>query len=274
MSHIRQSLSNETGDSFASVRNAGGAVRQVLGVSQYTNGLGAGFALAAAAAAALLISVGIVSLFRVAWERALLLTLPAVFLMIASAAGWYPLFPRAMLFLAPSLVLFLAAGCTVLLKSGRSAVFRASVLALLALVVVSQGASTVRTLQSFRPDDGIKPIMNHSYRWRSASARVMPYSVNFAAQYAFAPLPRMRLCPGLGSSVLSARLVAGGSRSWRRRSVVSGPEIAFQPLSYRRIPRLRPERHDARSRVATTGPRLGDPCRAERKGAPNARRPT
>ena len=183
LSHIRHSLSNENGDSFTSVRNAGGAVRQVLGVSPYTNDLGAGFAFAAAAAAAVLISVGIVSLFRVAWEKALLLTLPAVFLVIAFAAGWYPLFPRAILFLAPSLVLFLAAGCAVLLESGRSTVVRGSVLALLALVVVSQGASTVRTLQSFRPDDGIKPIMNTlAERQRPGDAVYL----NFAAQYAFA----------------------------------------------------------------------------------------
>jgi hypothetical protein len=158
LSHIRHSLSNENGDSFTSVRNAGGAVRQVLGVSPYTNDLGAGFAFAAAAAAAVLISVGF-------------------------AAGWYPLFPRAILFLAPSLVLFLAAGCAVLLESGRSTVVRGSVLALLALVVVSQGASTVRTLQSFRPDDGIKPIMNTlAERQRPGDAVYL----NFAAQYAFA----------------------------------------------------------------------------------------
>jgi Dolichyl-phosphate-mannose-protein mannosyltransferase len=183
LSHIRQSLSNENRDSFTSARNAGGALRQVLGVSQYTNDLGAGLAFAAAAAAALLISVGIVSLFRVAWERTLLLTLPAVFLMIASAAGWYPLFPRAMLFLAPSLVLLLAAGCTVLLKSGRSAVVRGSALALLALVVVSQGASTARTLQSFRPDYGLKPIMNTMAERQRPGDSVY---LNFAAQYAFA----------------------------------------------------------------------------------------
>ena len=183
LSHIRQSLSHENVSSLTSLRNAGGAVRQVLGVSPYTNGLGAGFALAAAAAAALLISVGIVGLFRAAWERALLLTLPAVFLTIASAAGWYPLFPRAILFLTPSLVLFLAAGCTTLLASGRGALLRGSVLVLLGLVVVSQAASTVRTLQAFRPDDGIKPIMNKLAERERPGDTVY---LNYAAQYAFA----------------------------------------------------------------------------------------
>jgi hypothetical protein len=199
LTHIRRSLSQDNINSLTSLRNAGGAVRQVLGVSPYSNDLGVAFAFAAAVAAALLIAVGFVSLIRNAWESALLLTLPAVFLMAASAAGWYPLFPRTMLFLVPTLVLFLAAGCRALLESSRSAVFRASVLVLLALVIVSQAASTVRTLQSVRPDNGIKPIM------RALAERQRPGDavyLNFAAQYAFAHYLQ---CNCAGSSVARAK---------------------------------------------------------------------
>lgn len=228
LTHIRQSLSRENVDSFTSLRNAAGAIRQVLGVSQYTNDLGAGFALVAAVAAALLISVGMVSLFRVAWERALLLTLPAAFLLIASAAGWYPLFPRSMLFLAPSLVLFLAAGCTVLLESGRGALLRGAALGLLALVVVSQTASTVRTLQSFRPDNGIKPIM------RTLAERERPGDtvyVNYAAQYAFAHYLQ---CDCAGSSVARAKR----SGLWPADRTDAGPE-QWSPALRSRSPALR-----------------------------------
>jgi hypothetical protein len=183
LSHLRHSLTRENINSLTSIRNAGGAVRQVLGVSPYSNDLGVAFAFAAAAAAAILFLVGVVRLARIAWDTALVLLLPAVFLLIASALGWYPVLPRTMLFLAPMLVIFIAAGCSALLESDRAILVRGSVLALLGLVLVAEAASTARAVQGVRPDDGIEPIINTLAQRERRGDTVY---LSFAAQYPFA----------------------------------------------------------------------------------------
>ena len=166
LSHLRHSLYRENIDSLTSVRNAVGAVRQLLGVSQYSNGLGAAFAVAAAVAAALLIAAGIFHLARTAWQAMLLLLLPAAFLLVASAAGWYPMLPRTLLFLVPTLAVCMAAGCGAVFDRRPGLAAGTSIVILLALVF---------TARRLRPSAlygqcGLMTASSRSWRrWRSDS---------------------------------------------------------------------------------------------------------
>jgi hypothetical protein len=216
LSHLRQSLSRENLNSLTSARNAVGAVRQLLGVSQYTNDLGAAFAFAAAAAAALLIVAGIFGLARTAWQSALLLLLPPAFVLGASTAGWYPMLPRTLLFLAPTLVLLMAAGCRVLLDLRPGMPAGALVLLLLTLVFTSEAASTVRALQAVRPDDGVKPIMaTLAERQRPGDTVYLSYAAQYPfAYYLHCKCAGPRIARAVDERLWKVKPVSGGVAQW------------------------------------------------------------
>jgi hypothetical protein len=166
----------------SSSRDGLGALREILGVSSTSSGLGV-FAVIATTCAASLIIIGAVQLARRDWQAAALLFLPGFFAFAASTVGWYPLLPRTMLFLAPALVIFVAEGSTALIAQSRSGIVRSAALVLLAVVVVAEGSATIRTIGAVRPDDGIRPIMRMLAMQERRSDTVY---VSYASQYALA----------------------------------------------------------------------------------------
>jgi hypothetical protein len=188
-SHARDWPANQTLRSFDSLQNLTGNVRDLLGVASYSNylgysnGLGATFSLAAAMCAALFLTTGAVGLVRSDWRRGCLLLLPGVFMLVASALGWYPILTRALLFLIPALALCAAEGFRILFEWSRAGAARSALLALLALLITAEIASTARAIQSVRPDDGMKPVMRILADHERATDTIY---LDFASQYAFA----------------------------------------------------------------------------------------
>ena len=182
LSQLRRSFGGEEIGSVSSFRHGLGALREMLGVSSNGSGLGA-FAAIAAFCAASLIIIGVVQLARRDWQPAALLLLPGFFAFAASAVGWYPVLPRTMLFLAPTLVIFLAEGSSALVAVSRSSIVRSAALVLLAVVVVAEGSATIRAIRAARPDDGIKPIMRTLALQERRGDTVY---VGYASQYALA----------------------------------------------------------------------------------------
>jgi hypothetical protein len=234
LSHLRRSLSTETIRSIGSARNAAANLRQVLGVSEvsgilgYGNGLGATFSLAATLCAALLITVGAVRLVKRDWRRGALLLLPGFGAVGASALGWYPIFPRTLLFFAPALAILAAEGFRTLFGWSRSAAVRSVVIGLLALLIIAETASTVHGIEIVRPDDGIKPIMRILADHQRAGDTVY---LDFASQYAFA---HYLGCRCAGSQVSRA----ARERLWKV-SPVPGSARQWAPALESRTPRFR-----------------------------------
>jgi hypothetical protein len=188
LSHLRRSFSSESISSVSSLRDVTGNLRLVLGVSgqanefAYGNGFGAIPAMAAALCAGLFVAWGAIRLAR-QWPRGPLLLLPGCFALVASIIGWYPIFPRAMLFLAPSLAILLAEGFRALFAWSRSVAARSVVAGLLMLVIAAETASTVQAIQAVLPDDGMKPAMKFLAEHQRATDTVY---LDVYSQYAFA----------------------------------------------------------------------------------------
>ena len=189
LSNLRRSFPRNTIRSADSLRDAAGNLRLLLGVSDsgtnlgYTSGLGSKFSFVAALCAASFIIAGGVRLARSNWRVAALLLLPAFFALVASAFGWYPTFPRAMLFLAPTLAIAAAEGCSYLFGLIRFPAGRAALVALFAVFIAALAGSTVGAIDSVSPDDGMKPVMHILARDERPGDTVY---LNFSSQYAFA----------------------------------------------------------------------------------------
>jgi hypothetical protein len=198
LSDLRRSLSRDNVDSLSSLRNAMGNLRQMLGVSAQSNGLGWVFATVAASCAVLLIVLGLFQLARTQWRVALLVGLPGLFALVASAIGWYPFLPRTTLFMAPIFAILIAEGFMALFHSGKSIIARSSVVVLLALLITAEAASTVRAMETVRPDDGIKPITMYVAEHQRPEDTVY---ISFASQY---PLAHYLECRCADASVRRA----------------------------------------------------------------------
>jgi hypothetical protein len=189
LSNLRRSFPNDTLRSSGSLRDAAGELRLLLGVSDsgtnlgYTSGLGSTLSMVAALCAALFIIAGAVRLVRSNWRAAALLLLPAFYALVASVFGWYPTFPRAILFLAPTLAITAAEGFRYLFELVRSLFGRAALVALFALFIAAEVGSTVGAINTVRPDDGMKPVMHILARDERHADTVY---LNFSSQYAFA----------------------------------------------------------------------------------------
>jgi hypothetical protein len=100
-----------------------------------------------------------------------------------------------LLFLAPALVICLAEGFVVVLGRTRPRVLRGVVVALLAIVFVSETSAAIRALSPLRGDDGIKPVLRLlAQRERRSDVLYLGY----AAQY---PLAYYLSCGCAGASV-------------------------------------------------------------------------
>jgi hypothetical protein len=232
MSHIRRSLKHETLTSLGSLRDAAGSLREVLGVSSdsnhlgYGSGLGSTFATAAAACAALFIILGALWLVRSRWRKGTLLLLPGTYALGASAGGWYPVFPRAILFLAPTLAIMIAAGFRVLLRRSKSLTAQAIVIGMFGILIAAEVASTVSGLAVVRRDEGMKQVMNMLADQQEDHDTVY---LDFASQYAFAHYLQ---CQCAGSKVTRATREG----LWDVTSAPGSPDQwapALKPLTHR-----------------------------------------
>jgi hypothetical protein len=222
LSHLRRSFPYETVSSVGSLRNLAGNLREALGLVPhsnylgYSNGLGATVSVVASVCAGLFIAVGALRLLARHWRIGALVLLPGIFVLLASAVGWYPIFPRALLFLTPTLAILAAEGFRALFRWNGSAAARSGVLALLALVIVAEAASTVRGVQSVRPDDGMRPVMNILAERQRRSDTVY---LDFASQYAFAHYLACR-CAGAEANraeregLWNVVQIPGGTAQW------------------------------------------------------------
>jgi 4-amino-4-deoxy-L-arabinose transferase-like glycosyltransferase len=232
MSHIRRSLPHETLTSLGSLRDTAGSLRLVLGVSPHSNnlgygsGLGSTFATAAAACAALFIILGALRLVRSQWRTGALLLLPGIYALVASAAGWYPVLPRAILFLGPTLAIIIAAGFYELFRRSKSLAARAVVIGMFVILIVSEVASSVSGMAAVRRDEGMKPVINMLAEQQEHRDTVY---LDFASQYAFAHYLQCRCA---GSRVTRATR----ERLWDVAPVPGSPDQwapALKPLTHR-----------------------------------------
>jgi len=183
VSHLQRSFGSEYLDSSASIHSALGALRIVLGVSPDSAHVGTTLAAIATGAVAVFFVAGVVELARRGWQAPALLLLPGVFVAIASAAHLYPLAPRTMLFLTPTLVVCVAMGFVALHQRMRGLVSQGAVIALMTVMIVAEASTTIHSLAPLRGDEGIKPVM------RTLATRQLPGDsvyISYASQYPFA----------------------------------------------------------------------------------------
>jgi hypothetical protein len=179
VSHLRQSLHNESG--FTSLHQAFGAARVVSGLAP-SRWVDSTFGGIATVCAGMLCSLGAWYLARRAWRLLALLVLPVLFVGIASFAGFYPALPRTLLFLAPTLAVLMAEGSLAAIDTKRTAL-KWPLAALLALVLAAEFLATIDVTRAARRDTGIKPVMD------VLATRTRPGDtvyLNFASQYPFA----------------------------------------------------------------------------------------
>jgi hypothetical protein len=132
---------------------------------------------------AIVLLVGAVSMFRRARETALILTLPIVFALIASAMELYPIGGRFVLFLVPPLILLIAEGTVAIIRDARGATI---VLALLlaAVVLVPPAASAVSNLMNPWKRNEVRPLLEHlSDQAQRGDGLYMDYTIQYAMRY-------------------------------------------------------------------------------------------
>lgn len=135
------------------------------------------------ALAGVLLLVGAVGILRRRPRVFLALTLPVVFMAIASALGRYPIFPRTVLFALPAVILFLANGIGMVTARLRPATAIGIGALVLALWPAAYPAlSAAQHLGEPRTKEEIKPLLAHlAARWRPGDTLY----VHPGAQYAF-----------------------------------------------------------------------------------------
>jgi Dolichyl-phosphate-mannose-protein mannosyltransferase len=113
IAHIQRSFAGDSaariavgGNSASAFKSYGGAVQLLLGIPHF--GVAARYSLVFIGI--LLCVVGLGSLSARRWTHALLLVAPALFALLASAIGKYPLYARTLLFLVPALLILIARG--------------------------------------------------------------------------------------------------------------------------------------------------------------------
>jgi hypothetical protein len=189
VSHLRESLGSQALRSASSLRDVAGNLRQVVGVSihsnefGYSSGLNGTLLTVAALAAALFIAIGGFQLLRRDWRTGALLILPAILALVASAAGFYPLFSRAVLFYAPTLAILIAEGFFAMMRWKQTAAVRSVIAVLLGLVLVAEIASTIQGIRTVWSDEGMKPSFEILAQQQRASDVVY---VDYRSQYTFA----------------------------------------------------------------------------------------
>jgi hypothetical protein len=228
VSDLQQSFGNEYLGSWSSIRNALGAIRIVLGISPYSAHLGTAVGVVATVGVAVFFFSGVIELGRRGWHVPTILLLPGVFAIIASAAAFYPVTPRTILFLAPALILCIAVGFVALISRVRSRrLFQGALIGLLLVVIASEAAASVHALGPVRGDDGMKPVM------RALAANELPTDsvyLGYATQYPFAYYLE---CDCDGTSI--RRAVRGGL--WDVAGLAGGVD-QWSPALRSRSPRI------------------------------------
>jgi hypothetical protein len=139
-----------------------GTVRSLLGIPHF------GFAVrnALTLLGVCLCFVGFVVLFTRRRKYALLLVAPIPFVLLASAIGRYPVYPRTLLFLVPLLFILVGNGVHFLLESKRPLAIRLTGGVAFATLLIALGVAPVNHL---RLRDGAEP--KHAMRYLAANER-------------------------------------------------------------------------------------------------------
>jgi hypothetical protein len=166
--HLQHSIAKSTAVIGAhggpgQARTYGGTVRALFGVPHVgfvlRNGLTAvGVALCAVGFAAMLVRRR---------TKALLLAAPALFVVVASAIGLYPIFPRTLLFFVPALLAFTAYGAEFGIGSARARPVKAAAAAIvgaLVVVVAVPSANHLRIKDGAEFKQAMRYVANNEHR--------------------------------------------------------------------------------------------------------------
>jgi Dolichyl-phosphate-mannose-protein mannosyltransferase len=213
LTHLRGSFAGDSEavggeDTVDTLRTASGAARSILGVGElHVAGLEVG--RAAGAVALLTAMAGLAFLARNRPINAAMLTLPALFTLIAAKLNFYPLFPRTVLFLAPALVLLLAYGVSQIVSRRHTRLLGIAVAAVVAAAIVIPGAKTFARPQRL---GDLKPALRYLASHQRTDDTLW---VHQPAQY---ELRYYLACGCYGS----ARTVAKGASLWPLVPAVGG----------------------------------------------------
>jgi hypothetical protein len=155
----------------------GGTARVLFGVPHLAYGLRHSLLLIAI----LLCVIGVVALLMRPRTDALLLIAPVPFVLLASAVGKYPLFPRTLLFLVPALLITLAYGLQFLIQHAPTRFMKAAACIGFSALLI---AAAVPAANHLRLQDGgeLKQVMRHVASNQRPGEALYVYA---AAQYDF-----------------------------------------------------------------------------------------
>lgn len=124
--------------------------------------------------------IGVLSLFRKSWQKALMLALPVGLVLAAAAADLYPLRERTVLFLAPIVCIWIAEGAVTIARRARWALVGVG---LAGLVLVFPIITAAENVASPRTPEAIKPVITYvREHWREGDVLYLHY----ASQHSFA----------------------------------------------------------------------------------------
>jgi hypothetical protein len=182
ISSVHSAIGGVSGSENSSVRTVVGPnIAQAIGLPLGQGGIEKLVRLVAFIVCAL----GALFLLRRRTFVGLILGLPIVFMLAASALHDYPTFERTLLFAVPSVILFLAHGISTLfrlMKGGRSAALVCATLT--ALVVAYPVAGTIGKVAHPRQKEEVKPLLRQLVqRWRPGDSLYVFYSAQYAFRY-------------------------------------------------------------------------------------------
>jgi hypothetical protein len=237
-----------SGSSGTVVQSVLGAFRYVVGIPTFLPHGSHDLGEPVEVLAILLVVLGLAAIASRSPALGILVGGPFVLVGIASAAHLYPLLPRTLVFLFPSLALALVSG---LERVARLPLARARELAVLAtaVVVAVSGADAVKHLASPRTRQQIEPVLSYLARVQRPDDAVYVF---YKAQYGLAFYLR---CPCAPARVRRAedrgfwpvRRAAGGPAQWAPalaslapQRVVVGSDVGDDPAAFaRELARLR-----------------------------------
>lgn len=186
LSRLRQSL---VGRPYLT---SGNSLLDALGAARAIAGLGSSYNLfwrvdtgdVIAAFAGLAFLLGVARLASTQPSAAFMLMSPAVFASAASALHIYPLLPRTLLFITPTIALGLAEGIAAGATLLPSVLLRRAALAVGATIFLFSSSGAVRSvIRTLGPDDGMRRSINVL---ASEQRRTDTVYLSYAAQYPFA----------------------------------------------------------------------------------------
>jgi Dolichyl-phosphate-mannose-protein mannosyltransferase len=197
------------GSGSGRLESYGGTIRELLGIPEFSFIARNGLALVGI----LLCVMGFWALLKSRASHAFLITAPALYVLVASALGKYPLYPRTLLFLVPGLLILLANGVRYLSAPERP---RLVVVGAVGAYLALLGAAASAPVDHLRLRDGSE--LKHAMRYLAINERPGDSLYVFLrAQY---DLSYYLEC----GCFADQRTVDLGRALWPLRPVAGGPE--------------------------------------------------